>query len=101
MIIWLIGMSGAGKSAIGTRVEVKLSNGTVLNRWVNSGGSFGSSPLQLLFGVGNASSIDELTVYWPRSKPQVFKNVSLKSSWIIVEGKTDLTRIKNTSSQLN
>ncbi len=37
-------------------------------RVVSSGGSFGSSPLTLHVGLGNATAVDRIEIYWPVSK---------------------------------
>lgn len=34
---------------------------------MNSGGTFGASPLHRQIGLGSASQIDELTIEWPGS----------------------------------
>ena len=45
-------------------------------RDVNSGGSFGASPLQQHLGLGDASRVETLEIWWPTSKTrQTFNNV--------------------------
>ncbi|HSZ87140.1 MAG TPA: ASPIC/UnbV domain-containing protein, partial [Puia sp.] len=54
---------------------------------VNSGGSFGSSPLRKEIGIGKATVIDELIIKWPTSNTQqVFKNVKPGKFLKITEG---------------
>jgi len=46
-------------------------------RDINSGGSFGSSPLCQHIGLGKATRIDTLEIWWPTSNTrQVFHNVN-------------------------
>jgi hypothetical protein len=47
-----------------------------VHRTVNSGGSFGASPLQQHIGLGKAARRVDLEVFWPASKTtQRFANV--------------------------
>jgi len=66
-------------SAIGTRIKLTFNdNGKQRSvyRDVNSGGSFGCSPLRKEIGIGAANIIDEIAITWPgNATPQVFKNV--------------------------
>lgn len=67
------------RAAIGTKVTLKFrENGQqrMVYREVNSGGSFGCSPLRREIGIGKAAVIDEIVVQWPVSgKTTVLKNV--------------------------
>lgn len=67
------------RAAIGARVIVTFSeNGKKRSvyRDVNSGGSFGSSPLRREIGIGQADVIDKIEIHWPVSKKvQVFRDV--------------------------
>ncbi len=78
------------RAAIGAKVTLKLTeNGQprMVYREVNSGGSFGASPLRREIGIGQASTIDELIIEWPVSGTrQVFKNVSPNQFLRIQEG---------------
>ena len=48
----------------------------MIHRTVNSGGSFGASPLQQHIGLGKAARITEVEVFWPVSNTrQRFANV--------------------------
>jgi hypothetical protein len=71
--------STSNRAAIGTKLKVTFTaNGQQRSvyREVNSGGSFGSNPLQQHIGVGKATQIDEVQVYWPvTGKTQTFKNL--------------------------
>ena len=45
-------------------------------RDVNSGGSFGSNPLEQHIGIGQATVIDSIEIKWPvTGKVQVFKKM--------------------------
>ena len=54
---------------------------------MNSGGSFGANPLSQSIGLGKATKIDRLEIYWPKSdQTQIFTDVPLDTSLEITEG---------------
>ncbi len=81
----------ANKAAIGSRIKVTFTeNGTKRSVYkdVNSGGSFGSSPLQQEIGIGQAKLIDEIEIRWAGSQTvQRFKNVTPNQFLHITEGR--------------
>jgi len=80
----------ANKAAIGTRIKVTFTENGVqrsVYKDVNSGGSFGSSPLQQEMGIGQAKSIDEIEIRWAGSQAvQRFKNIAPDQFLHITEG---------------
>jgi hypothetical protein len=79
--IKLVGVK-TNRPAIGARIKVTVLGADgkpgFICRDVNSGGSFGASPLQQHIGVGKASRIETLEIIWPTSKTrQVFNNISV------------------------
>jgi len=84
--------TNANRAAIGARVriKVKMQDGSSQNfyRIVCTGGSFGSSPLRIEAGLGNATAIEEIEIKWPNAKQtvEVIKNVSMNSLLRIREG---------------
>jgi hypothetical protein len=70
------------RSAIGARIKLKVTGGPdeypLRFRDVTSGGSFGASSLTQNIGLGKATRIETLEVWWPTSKTrQVFNNVAV------------------------
>jgi hypothetical protein len=70
------------RSAIGARIKLVVAGRDQaprnIFRDVNSGGSFGASPLEQHIGVGNATRIETLEIWWPASKTrQTFHDLSL------------------------
>ncbi len=85
--------TAANRSAIGARVQLIVSDSSgrerTLYRTVGTGGSFGSSALQLHVGLGAASTVKEVRVAWPdlqRSKT-VYTNLAVRQSYRITQGK--------------
>ncbi len=69
------------RAAIGARITVTVEGSDnvrrQVHRTVNSGGSFGASPLQQHIGLGKAARIVEVDVRWPASGTrQVFTDVA-------------------------
>jgi hypothetical protein len=95
---------GFGNHWLAVRLEGRQSNRSAMNarlravitedgaqrsvyRYVGSGGSFGANPLRQHLGLGKATKIESLEVFWPTTgKTQVFKDIPLDRYIEIVEG---------------
>jgi len=88
----------ANKAAIGSRIRLTFTeNGKKRSVYkdVNSGGSFGSSPLRQEIGIGQAKSIDEMEIKWAGSQTiQRFTSVIPNQFLRIKEGSDYLDVIK-------
>jgi hypothetical protein len=84
----------SNKAAIGARIKVTFKENNTersVYRDVNSGGSFGSNPLQQHIGLGNATSVEKIEIMWPvTGKLQVFENLPIDTNIIIKEGDSKL-----------
>jgi len=84
----------SNRSAIGTRIRADITEGDrsrSVYRTVSSGGSFGANPLMQHLGLGDATTIDRLEVYWPASDlTQRFDAVRVDRAVEIVEGRDEL-----------
>nr|WP_067060488.1 CRTAC1 family protein [Mucilaginibacter sp. L294] len=80
----------ANKAAIGSHIKLTFTEGGVkrsVYKDVNSGGSFGSSPLKQEIGIGKAAVIDEIEIKWAGSNVvQHFKNIKPNQFLHITEG---------------
>ncbi len=87
--IYLTGKK-ANRAAIGSRLKITFTeNGKkrTIYRDVNSGGSFGSSPLRREIGLGTATKIDELEIRWHGSSTiDIFHNIPVNQYIKISEG---------------
>jgi hypothetical protein len=86
------------RAAIGARIRVDVienSRERSIYRHINSGGSFGGNPLRQNIGLGKATRIKQLEVYWPTSdQTQTFGDVPM-DQWIeITEGEKSYRRIE-------
>jgi hypothetical protein len=76
----LVGVK-TNRAAIGARITLTVENAggvrRTIHRTVNSGGSFGASPLQQHMGLGASARIVQLEIFWPVSNTrQRFMNVA-------------------------
>jgi hypothetical protein len=80
----------SNRSGFGARIRVVVEAPTgprEIHRAVGSVSSFGGSPRRQEIGLGNATSIRRIEVWWPRSDTrQVFKDVSMDGLIRITEG---------------
>jgi len=79
------------RAAVGVRIEARLKNSASeirsIYRTVGNNGSFGGNSLVESIGLGEAASVDSLTVSWPTSDTtQVFREVSPDRTIEITEG---------------
>ncbi len=84
----------SNRAGVGARIHARSTeNGAQRDvwRWVGQGSSFGNNPLEQHVGVGQASRLDLLEVYWPTSDTtQVFRDVDVGRRYEITEGADEL-----------
>ncbi|MCU0368289.1 MAG: CRTAC1 family protein [Cyclobacteriaceae bacterium] len=89
--------------AIGSRIKVTFKEDGVernVYRDINSGGSFGASPLVAHIGIGKATQIDRIEVLWPLNNlKQEFKNISPNQHIQIVEGNDEFEVLNRSKLQ--
>jgi tetratricopeptide (TPR) repeat protein len=93
----LVGVK-SNRGAIGARIHVTVENAGVppreIYRTVNSGGSFGASPLEQHIGIGKSAHIDNIEIWWPTSNTrQNFRNVDSNQFIQIKEFDTTFTKL--------
>jgi tetratricopeptide (TPR) repeat protein len=95
----LVGVK-ANRAAIGARIKVTVKDqaGAVrsIYRTVNSGGSFGGSPLEQHIGLGKAAGNVSIEILWPGGSrtPQTFTNVGKNQFLEIKEFATEYTKLE-------
>ena len=89
--------TNSNRSAIGAKVKVTFKEKGVsrsVYRILNSGGSFGASALRMEIGIGQATSIDQIEITWPKNqKKQTFKNIKPNQYIKIIEGENNFSKI--------
>jgi FG-GAP-like repeat/ASPIC and UnbV len=79
----------SNRSAIGARVRVDIatpSGKRSIFRVVNSGTSFGDSPLELHVGLAQAKAIEGIQIQWPAGEIQQLPGLALDRAYEIREG---------------
>lgn len=88
----------SNRAAIGAKIKVSFKDSGLersVYRDVNSGGSFGSNPLNQHIGVGKATTIEKIEITWPvTGKIQIFGNLS-------VDRRIKITEESNTYTTFN
>ena len=87
--IQLVGVR-SNRSAVGARIRAEIvedGKRRSIYRWVNTGGSFGCNPLRQTLGLGTASRVEVLEVFWPTTGlTQTFREVAPDRLLTITEG---------------
>jgi hypothetical protein len=88
----------SNRAAIGARIKVRVESGDQARdvyTTVSTGGSFGSSSLRRVIGLGQATSIRSIEVTWPTTgRVQVFKNVAVDQMLKLREGDSVLRPLR-------
>jgi hypothetical protein len=79
----------SNRSAIGARIKVEVrtpAGERSIFKTVNSGGSFGANPLRQEIGVGDATAIERVEIFWPATgRTQVLKGIELDHAYFVRE----------------
>jgi cytochrome oxidase Cu insertion factor (SCO1/SenC/PrrC family)/tetratricopeptide (TPR) repeat protein len=86
------------RAALGARIKVTVKDtrghSRAIYRTVDSGGSFGASPLEQQIGLGAAGNVADIEVTWPRSgTKQRFTGVAVNQTLAITEGAPTYRRL--------
>jgi hypothetical protein len=88
----------SNRAAIGARIKVvaQTASGTRdIYKTVNSGGSFGSSPLRQQIGLEKASSIERVEIYWPvTGQTQIIRGLEPDRFYLIREDATQAVALR-------
>jgi len=91
----------SNRAAVGARIRIDVRRGDSvrsLHRTVGSGGSFGASSLQQEIGLGDATGIDAIEVWWPSTNErQSFHQVAMDRIYTLTEGEGEL-RVESSPS---
>ena len=91
LVVKLVG-STSNKPAIGARVTTKTGSITQ-RRDIEGGGGSSQASLPVEFGLGTATAVDELKIYWPSGFVQTLNNVATNQILTITEpANASLTR---------
>jgi len=78
----------SNKAGIGSRIKTTI-NGAIMYRYVLCGEAFlGQNSATELFGLGTATTIDMLEIFWPSGITDTYTNVTANQLLTITEGST-------------
>jgi tetratricopeptide (TPR) repeat protein len=80
----------SNRDAIGTTVRVRTGGRERLQQQTAGDGYESSNQRQLVFGVGDAKSADEVTIHWPGGTMQQFHNVPAGREYLVIEDRPTL-----------
>ena len=75
----------SNRPAIGSRVILECGGQRIVRDMFAANGFMGQGPAELLVGIGEAKTIDKLTVRWPTGKSQEFHNLPSNTEISITE----------------
>ena len=76
----------ANRSAIGARIVAKIGARTIQRQIMGTSSYLSVCDFRVLLGIGDAASIDELTIYWPGREKQVITKLGVGKYYRVVEG---------------
>ncbi|HET7535794.1 MAG TPA: FG-GAP-like repeat-containing protein [Candidatus Didemnitutus sp.] len=77
--------STSNRFGVGAYVRLQSQHGSQLRQFVLARGYLSSDEPVLHFGLGEDTSIETLTVYWPSGKTQTFTNLGVDRRFTIIE----------------
>jgi hypothetical protein len=95
----------SNRFGLGNRIKIEIDSpggGRTIHKVVTTGGSFGSSSIQQEIGLGSASKINRLKIFWPASgKEQVFEDIDINRFYLVSESKNQLEEIERAQVEFN
>src|SRR5262249_4035887 len=80
----------ASRDAVGAIVRARALGSVRVQQVTAGDGYYASNQKQLVFGLGESGSVDELVVRWPSGLEQRFSGVAADREYILVEGSSGL-----------
>jgi hypothetical protein len=75
----------SNRAGIGARIVAEANGQRISRELFSPMGFMGQSPAELILGIGSASVIDQLTIYWPSGIVQTFEDVKANQQVVIEE----------------
>jgi hypothetical protein len=82
----------SNRSAIGARIKVTTPT-QIYYRVVNSGSSFGDTPLEQHIGVGSAQQVTDIQINWPSGLVQHLPKLNPNNVYQLKEGDPNPTQL--------
>jgi hypothetical protein len=75
------------RDGLGTKIKITTSEGVQYNEATTAVGYGSSSDKRVHFGLGKATTIDKIELWWPTGVKQTLTNVKADQVLTIVEGR--------------
>jgi hypothetical protein len=75
------------RDGLGTKIKITTSEGVQYNEATTAVGYSSSSDKRVHFGLGKATTIDKIELWWPTGVKQTLTNVRADQVLTIVEGR--------------
>jgi tetratricopeptide (TPR) repeat protein len=83
----------SSRDAIGATVTARVGERQFVRQLTAGDGYQASNQRQLVFGLGAAELVDELTIRWPTRQEQRFTQIAADAEYIVIEGRSDIIRL--------
>jgi tetratricopeptide (TPR) repeat protein len=80
----------SNRDAIGTTVRIQCQGREQVQQLTAGDGYESSNQRHLMFGLGDATSVDVMTIRWPSGETQQFKDIASGNEYLVLEGRTTL-----------
>ena len=84
----------SNRSGIGARIMVTAGGRKRVSEVMSGGSYYSNNSLVSHFGLGSASSVDELEIRWPSGLVQKWRALAVNQKLITTEGVDELKRIR-------
>lgn len=88
ILVKLVG-TRSNRSAIGARLRLTSANGTQVDEVRGGGSYYSQNDLRVYFGLGDATTVDRLTVRWPNGLEESWGGLAADRIVTLTEGKGD------------
>jgi hypothetical protein len=82
----------SNRSAIGTRVRVTSGTHSQVDEVLSGSGYYSQNDLRLHFGVGRATQVDKVEMFWPSGTKESFANLPANQLLVVQETKGIIQR---------
>lgn len=83
----------SSRDAIGATVVARVAGRSLVKQLTAGDGYQASNQRQLVFGLADDESVDELQIRWPSGREQRFQQVSGDCEYLLVEARPNLVRL--------
>ncbi len=80
----------SNRQGIGSRLTLSVGGKKIVRDLFPANGFMGSGPSELVIGLGQAESVDEISIRWPTGKSQAVETVKANTAIVITEGSKEV-----------